>query len=654
MFSFIVLLFSYILNNFLSSLYIKSRLPRSLKNTLIRPLKTCLDYIISKLDTRESGSISTLDLIDLSVKNLKKKKARTFITIGGMSLGISAIVFLVSIGYGLQALVNSKVARLDELKQTEVNIQPGSPLKINQKTVDSMKELNQVKSAYPLISVVAKINFNNSATDTAAYGVVNNYFDESAIRAVEGGFFSVKQVSVQEEDTEDGEVAGLATQDREDELGKAIQTTNFAIEPNAWVRVRKEPDTKSEILGYTKRSEGSLNGEVYWGSEYDGTDGKNGIDSSGKPLGRWIKAKVYLWKQEGGSFIPLEEKEGGSQVQTEGYFATINTVINYSSELNNNASVLGDTTTATSEPDPEGTAKKLTITAGDTPGFVRILEESQQAEENIVNRIPLGDGAKREAVVNTALLEVLGITKSTAIGSKYNASFIITGDLLEDKQQKVESEFAEYTVVGVIEDQNIPLMYISIEDLKSLGIQNFSQVRVVAEDKKYLETIRSQVGAMGYSTSSVADTVKQIDALFTTVRFFLGAIGFVALFVASLGMFNTLTVSLLERIREVGLLKAMGMRSSEVEKLFLAESVMMGVFGGLLGIIVGYLFGKLLGVLLSAFSLIKGSGTVDITYLPLSFVLVIILLSTTVGLLTGIFPAKRAKKISALNALRYE
>jgi len=124
--------------------------------------------------------------------------------------------------------------------------------------------------------------------------------------------------------------------------------------------------------------------------------------------------------------------------------------------------------------------------------------------------------------------------------------------------------------------------------------------------------------------------------------------------VAALGMFNTLTVSLLERTREVGLMKAMGMKSSEVQELFLTESMVMGFLGGILGIILGLLSGKILGIILSLFAVFKGVGIVDISYLPFSFILIILFLSLFVGLATGIYPARRATRISALNALRYE
>jgi ABC-type antimicrobial peptide transport system permease subunit len=159
---------------------------------------------------------------------------------------------------------------------------------------------------------------------------------------------------------------------------------------------------------------------------------------------------------------------------------------------------------------------------------------------------------------------------------------------------------------------------------------------------------------MGYGTVSVADTVAQIDSLFSTFRLLLGVIGLVALSVAALGMFNTLTVSLLERTREVGLLKAMGMKSGEVRELFLTESMIMGFYGGILGLLIGFGAGKLLSLILSSVAVAKGVGFIDISVVPLSFVLVVVVLAIIVGILTGYFPARRATKISALNALRYE
>jgi len=119
-------------------------------------------------------------------------------------------------------------------------------------------------------------------------------------------------------------------------------------------------------------------------------------------------------------------------------------------------------------------------------------------------------------------------------------------------------------------------------------------------------------------------------------------------------MFNTLTVSLLERTREIGLLKAMGMRSNEIRDSFLAESMLMGSMGGIFGIGLGFIFGKILEAILSFIAISNGAEWLNIIEIPLFFSLLIILLSFLVGVLTGLYPARRATGISALNALRYE
>ena len=99
---------------------------------------------------------------------------------------------------------------------------------------------------------------------------------------------------------------------------------------------------------------------------------------------------------------------------------------------------------------------------------------------------------------------------------------------------------------------------------------------------------------MGFKTTSTVDTVKQIESLFSNLRILLTILGMVALGVASLGMFNTLTVSLLERTREIGGMKAIGMVSEEVQDLFLAEAMIMGLSGGFGGLILGSSVGWIL------------------------------------------------------------
>jgi ABC-type lipoprotein release transport system permease subunit len=84
------------------------------------------------------------------------------------------------------------------------------------------------------------------------------------------------------------------------------------------------------------------------------------------------------------------------------------------------------------------------------------------------------------------------------------------------------------------------------------------------------------------------------------------------------------------------------------------ESLTMGLLGGIAGIVLGFVVGKFLSFGLSVFSLVKGVGFIDVALIPLSFVFVVLFLAVMVGIITGLYPAKRATNISALNALRYE
>ena len=618
---------------------------------LMRYWQPIYSRVIKALDSGREKSISRIDLIELSVFNLKAKKTRTMITIGGMAIGIGAIVFLVSIGYGLQDLVVSRVTRLEEMSQANVSPQAGSKLRLNDKTLSDFTNLPEVNSALPVITAVGKISYQNSVTDVAVYGVTADYLHQSAIKPLKGKIFDNNQLISSTQDLP-GQVAGVSTELKMGEINEEINQVEYLINPGIWVRVRSGPSTDAKIIGYTKRVEGYSQATEVWGEEYLTEDnaGKAGFDEEGNALGKWLKAGVLLWQKqacdtetqgdcEDGKYL-VNRDEDGIQIQKEGYIGEINLTVNYVNLKP--GQVLGTTDEAGETSNNENI------------DWVEIASEAGVVTEIKLQQVELSPDTTREAVVNQAMLDVLGLDVNEAVGKIFSASFVVVGELLEDQNNKIESVPAEYTIVGVIPEGKNPLFYIPFIDLRSLGIANYSQAKINTETQKGLVDVRKQIEAMGYITQSVADTVSQINSLFSTARTFFALLGMVALAVAALGMFNTLTVSLLERTREVGLMKAMGMRSEEIRELFLTESIVMGFYGGILGIILGILAGKLLSLILTIFALSRGAGLINISHVPFYFVILIAVLSLGVGITTGIYPARRATKISALNALRYE
>ncbi|MBP9700684.1 ABC transporter permease, partial [Candidatus Woesebacteria bacterium] len=627
--------------------------PKKVGSVLMLPLTKVYSYLTNS-SRYEERTINRVNLIELALRNMVFKKSRAVITVGGMSIGIGAIVFLVSVGYGMQQLVINRVARLDELMQADVSPQPGSRERINDASIAKLKDVEEVSEILPLIASVARVTLNNSVSDVPVYGVTTTYLESSAIKPTSGEIFQSNELAFE---APTATVAGITT--TAPEYDQVLYPVKVRLVASSLARIRKEPSKKATLLGYTV-AEQPLQAQLVWGRSYPEAEvTEKSVD--GDSLSHWLSVSVPLWEEascdlsKSTCYQGTHQKvldESGKPVMVEGYIAPIQAVMEpMTSPVI--GQVLGESTEEDSDSVTAGLVLAETTDSDADSAWVEIASESSQLSQEKVSSVPLASNAKKVAVVNTAMLKLLGMTEQEAIGKTVQASFIAVGDLI-GKDEKVESIPTDYTILGVVPDDKSPYFYVPFVDLRGIGIVNYSQLKVVTTDKEKLPSMRQKIESMGFATRSVADTVQQIDRLFASVRILLGILGMVALSVAALGMFNTLTVSLLERTREVGLMKAMGMKSHEVQELFLTESMVMGFFGGILGIGMGWGAGKMLGVFLSALSLTKGQGFIDISYLPFSFTAFIFLLSLTVGICTGIYPARRATRISALDALRYE
>jgi len=258
-------------------------------------------------------------------------------------------------------------------------------------------------------------------------------------------------------------------------------------------------------------------------------------------------------------------------------------------------------------------------------------------------------------VINSALLKFLPeLNNQTVLGKEILFDLVIPKELTSNDAVKIND--AQFTVVGIIPDGSIATAYAKYSDVLELGAVNFSQIKVESQsdNKERIETIRKQIENLGYKTQYVGDTVAQIEQIFQIFKIILGSFGLIALIVAALGMFNTLTISLLERTKEVALLKILGMRRKDISAVFLAEAVSIGVFGGAVGVFAGYLVGLGANSLFNYFALKSGGESVSVFMFPTWFMLSIWLFAVLLGIFTGIYPARRATKINALDVLRYE
>jgi len=616
------------------------------------------------LDKSSESSVKRSYLIGLSYKNLMSKKTRTFVTILGMSIGVGIIVLLLSLGYGIERLIIGRIARLDELKMVDVATGSNTALRLDNDLVEKIKGMGKIDAIMPLVSFVGKVDFNNAKTDVLVYSTAEIYLKNTNVRLLRGKYFSSKITELHT----DKDVAGVSDVMKSAQFGEPVSKSKiqFSISPAGKTYAWENCSNTSKIIGMVRTVESGYTGFEYWGDVYATSGNQEANDVEGKrKLQTWVKAEVPIFYETyNGSFLP-KLGDNGRQVWREVCIQKNEIVIEESNVLGESTEfVLEETTTASNSAaavadsdnnissESASLAGELVI-ATDEAGM-EVVSFASQKENKKQEIIRFNNNGVYDAVVSNAFLTLLNIPLNKSLGTSFGSSFVLTKSIVPSIEGKATTEEKQFKIVGVIDDDESAYFYIPLDNAASLNIKNYSQLKIVLASKDSMLTVRKQVEVLGFRTSSAVDTVSQIESLFANLRIMLALIGLVALGVASLGMFNTLTVSLLERTREIGGMKTIGMVSKEVRDLFLAEAMILGMAGGFGGLFLGFAAGKVLSIIVSLVAITNGEGLLDLTYIPFSLVVIIVISSFIVGLVTGFYPAYRARKISALNALRYE
>ena len=183
---------------------------------------------------------------------------------------------------------------------------------------------------------------------------------------------------------------------------------------------------------------------------------------------------------------------------------------------------------------------------------------------------------------------------------------------------------------------------------------SYESLTVRVNDPPKVKDVEDAIKQMGFTAFSLIDASKSLSLVFTVFDLFLGIFGSLALIVASLGIVNTLVMAILDRRREIGILKALGASDRDVRRLFFVEAGAMGLLGGFLGLFIGRLIGLAINFGTNVYLKGRNLPAISVTAVHWWMAALAILFSILISLAAGIYPASRAAGLDPVEALRYE
>lgn len=256
-----------------------------------------------------------------------------------------------------------------------------------------------------------------------------------------------------------------------------------------------------------------------------------------------------------------------------------------------------------------------------------------------------------DVFVNSSYVQAIGVKKpQDVLGKKVSFTYKLN-KLTDTNQDKVHDY--EGKVVGVIDTGTGAEVYVSSSVFENAGAVNASQLKVLVDKKSDVSSVRSKIESMGLVTTSPLETLDQINQVFAFLNILFLGFGSIGLVIAILGMFNTLTISLLERTKEIGLMITLGARRRDIRRLFIIEAVGLSFIGGVSGSIVAFLFSRIVDFILN--SLARSRGVTD-SFSVFSFqstlLIGTVVFSIFLGLIVVYIPAKRAASTNPIEALK--
>lgn len=246
--------------------------------------------------------------------------------------------------------------------------------------------------------------------------------------------------------------------------------------------------------------------------------------------------------------------------------------------------------------------------------------------------------------------EIVGVT-SGGTDSRQN---FITLDWARKMQTQVRWEWDEEANKNCQGDEckNMDVQKLVKEDM--ILKNGYGSIILKADNTKNVKAIGEEIKKDGYGVTTAEEMLDEITKIFTTVGIVAGVIGGISLFVAAIGIINTMIMATYERTREIGVMRACGATRAAIRRLFTIEASLLGFFGGVIGLIVSYLLSLLGNFIADKIATSESIPISGIITFPIWLIIGVVVFTTIIGLLSGLYPAHRAAKLDPVEALRYE
>jgi ABC-type antimicrobial peptide transport system permease subunit len=183
---------------------------------------------------------------------------------------------------------------------------------------------------------------------------------------------------------------------------------------------------------------------------------------------------------------------------------------------------------------------------------------------------------------------------------------------------------------------------------------SYPTVTVRVQGAQHTQDVEDRIKTLGFSAFSLNDALEGAKRGFLVLDIVLSLIGSIALAVSSLGIVNTMVMSILERTREIGIMKAVGGSDGDIRRIFLIEASAIGVFGGAAGVVLGWAVGRVINFGANVYIQSQGGTPGNLFSLPIWLIAGAIGFSIVVSLIAGSYPAARAARLDPIQALRHD